>query len=114
MYLISICNFLALETHVLVNDWIVQMHTILTSVFAWVYSMGNKISFSFLELSNLRNPIGKEIQNLHWGWSQKVTLILPNRDLFMHVQIYLLQLRMLLPVEDMFSVYCMQKVWSIH
>lgn len=45
MYVISICNFLVLETHVLVNDWIVQMHTILTSVFALVYSMGNKISF---------------------------------------------------------------------
>ena len=45
MYVISICSFLVLETHVLVNDWIVQMHTILTSVFAWVYSMGNKISF---------------------------------------------------------------------
>ena len=78
MCLISFCNFLVLETHVFVNDWIVQMHTILTSVFAWVYSMGNKISFSFLGLSNLGNPIRKELQNLHWEWSQKVTLILQN------------------------------------
>ena len=31
MCLISFCNFLVLETHVFVNDWIVQMHTILTS-----------------------------------------------------------------------------------
>ena len=62
MCLISFCNFLVLETHVFVNDWIVQMHTILTSVFAWVYSMGNKISFIFLGLSNLGNPIRKELK----------------------------------------------------